>query len=249
MPSNKEKDQLKEVNSLKTVDNEIVETLIREKTLFHGSRQMGQYVAAHLREHPVLRKAREHANAMGALQAMQISADEGAVLQMMARLIRAKSCIEVGFFTGYSALAVALVLPADGKITAIDVQEEWAKVGEDFFEEAGVRDKLDLRIKPGIEALDELLLQEGKEDSFDFGFIDADKSRYVDYYERMLKLVRPGGVIAIDNVFWLDRVAKEEYQDEDTNAIRALNDLMAKDDRIELAYIPTADGVAICYKK
>lgn len=236
------------VNSLQSVDNEIVDTLIEEKSSTHGSTQLGTYVVSHLREHPVLKEAREHANAMGPLQAMQISAEEGAVLQIFVRMMNAQNCIEVGFFTGYSALAVALAMPDDGRITAIDIQEEWAAQGEAFFEQAGVRHKLDLRIQNGQDALKELLQEKGP-NSFDFGFIDADKTGYLDYYESLLQLVRPGGVICIDNVFWLDRVAKEEYQDEDTNAIRALNDFMATDNRIELAYLPTADGVALCYVK
>jgi caffeoyl-CoA O-methyltransferase len=235
-------------NSVKQVDSALVRGLISEKETVHGRRDMGVYVERHLREHPILRKVREHANSMGDLLAMQISADEGAVLQFLVRMLQARRCVEVGFFTGYSALAVALAMPDDGSITAIDINEEWAQVGEAFFTEAGVRHKLDLRIAPAVEALDGMI-SEGSAGAFDFGFIDADKANYAAYYERVLALLRPGGVLAIDNVFWLDRVADAEFQDADTRAIRALNDRIFADSRVEIAYLPTADGVALCYKK
>lgn len=231
------------------VDKAVADTLLLEKISCHGSVGMGVYVERHLREDPVLTKLRIHANSLGSVQAMQISADEGAVLQMLVRMLGAKRCLEVGFFTGYSALAVALALPADGRVTAVDVNAEWAAVGEQFFTEAKIRHKLDLRIQPGIQALDDLLADPKNHASYDFGFIDADKANCVAYYQKMLPLIRSGGAIAIDGVFWLDRVASDEYQDEDTKAMRALNDAIATDDRVYLAYLPTDDGVAICHKK
>lgn len=239
---------LEAVNTIKNVNQDIVDKLIFEKTTTHGDCKMNQYVESHLREHPVLKACRDHANSMGALQAMQISADEGAVLQVVAKMIQAKNCLEVGFFTGYSALAVALAIPPHGSVTAIDVNEDWAKIGEQWFEQAGVRHKLNLVIGDGLCALDELIFN-GKSGTFDLGFIDADKPGYCKYYERMIELIRPGGVICLDNVFWLDRVGDPKYQDSDTVAIRELNDVLTRDDRIELAYLPTADGVAVCYKK
>ena len=227
----------------------VADQLVQEKISCHGSVHMGAYVERHLREHPILTKLRIHADSLGNLQAMQISADEGAVLQMLVRMLGAQRCLEVGFFTGYSALAVALALPTDGVVTAIDTNAEWAAVGEKFFAEANIRHKLDLRIEPGIQALDELLAEPNNHGSYDFGFIDADKINFVQYYEKMLPLIRSGGAIAIDNIFWLDRVASDEYQDEETKTMRALNDLIATDERIHITYLPTADGVAICHKK
>jgi predicted O-methyltransferase YrrM len=248
IPSPHVQDSRKTVAVEKPKD-EVADRLVQERISCHGSIHMGAYVERHLKEHPVLTKLRIHADSLGNLQAMQISADEGAVLQMIVRMLGAKRCLEVGFFTGYSALAVALALPQDGIITAIDINAEWAAVGEKFFTEANVRSKLDLRLQPGVQVLDELLINPSNHGLYDFGFIDADKSNFLQYYEKMLPLIRSGGVIAIDNIFWLDRVASEEYQDEETKTMRALNDLIAADDRIYLAYLPTADGVAICHKK
>ena len=162
---------LAQVNSIKNVNQEVVDKLILEKTTTHGDKKMNQYVASHLREHPVLKQCREHANKMGALQAMQISADEGSALQVFAKMVGAKKCIEVGFFTGYSALAVALALPEDGTITAIDVNEKWAKIGERWFEDAGVRKKLNLIIQDGTSALQDLI--DRLESSADFSDRDA----------------------------------------------------------------------------
>ena len=239
---------MKDTTETPVVDK-VANTLILEKVSCHGSVHMGAYINRHLREAPVLTELRIHANSLGSLQAMQISADEGAVLQMLVRMLSAKRCLEVGFFTGYSALAVALAMPHDGQITAIDVNAEWASVGEKFFTEAKIRHKLDLRIQPGMEALDSLLADATNHAAFDFGFIDADKANFVQYYQKMLQLIRPGGAIAIDGVFWLDRVASDEHQDADTKSMRALNDLISTDERIHVAYLPTADGVAVCYKK
>lgn len=184
------------INTLHGVSQDIVDSLLKSKQTTHGSYGLGQYVRSHLKpEHPVLKECREQAMASGALEALQISVDEGAALALIARMMNARKCIDIGFFTGYSALSVALALPDDGAVTCIDINEEWAAQGKQFFRKAGMEDKLDLRIQDGVKALDGML-ENGEEGTYDFVFIDADKGNYVNYYERSLKLLRPGGVIA-----------------------------------------------------
>ncbi len=187
---------LNAINTLHGVSQDIVDALIQSKQTIHGSFGLGQYVRSHMKsEHPILRECREQAIASGALEAMQISVDEGAALAMIARMVNARKCIDVGFFTGYSALAVALAIPEDGQVTGIDINDEWAAQGKEFFCKAGIEDKLDLRIQNAVEVLDDML-ENGEEGTYDFIFIDADKENYVNYYDRSLRLLRPGGVIA-----------------------------------------------------
>ena len=156
----------------------------------------------------------------------------------------AKRTIEIGTFTGYSALAVALALPEDGTIVACDISEKWTAIGKNKWEQAGVAKKIDLRIGPASETLDELIAK-GEEASFDFAFIDADKANYLDYYKKCLKLVRKGGVIAIDNVLWSGAVINPDINDDDTKAIRELNDFLAQDDRVSLSMVPIGDGLTL----
>lgn len=179
---------------------------------------------------------------------MQIGADQGQLMAMLVKAIGAKRCLEVGVFTGYSSTVVALALPADGKIVACDVSEEFTAVARKYWEKANVANKIELRLGPALETLDELI-EEGESGSFDFVFIDADKPNYLAYYERALSLVRRGGLIAIDNVLWSGKVAEKEVLDEQTVAIRQVNDHLHHDDRIDLCMIPTGDGLTLALKR
>lgn len=182
------------------------------------------------------------------LHAMQISPEQGAFMALLVRLIGARHTLEVGTFTGYSALVVAEALPPDGKVIACDVSEEWTAIGRPFWERAGVAGKIDLRLAPAVETLDALLAAGGA-GSIDFAFIDADKPNYDAYYERCLELVRPGGVIGIDNVLWGGRVADEAVDDEATRAIRALNAKVQGDARVDITMLPIGDGLTLAVKR
>ncbi|HET9539003.1 MAG TPA: class I SAM-dependent methyltransferase, partial [Candidatus Limnocylindria bacterium] len=196
-----------------------------------------------VREHPVLARLRARTATMANAQ-MQISPDEGAFLQMLVRLLPARRVLEVGTFTGYSSTAMALAQDDDDRILCCDVSEEWTDIAREAWTEAGVADRITLRLAPAVETLDELVA-EGQGSLFDLAFIDADKGNYDNYYERALRLVRPGGLIAIDNVLWSGRVVDESDQEADTRAIRALNEKIAVDERVDLAMTPIADGVTL----
>jgi predicted O-methyltransferase YrrM len=178
---------------------------------------------------------------------MQISPEQGQFMALLVKLIGAKKTLEIGVFTGYSSLIVALALPADGKIVACDVSEEYTSIARRYWQQAGVADKIDLHIAPALETLDKLLTA-GEAGTFDFAFIDADKGNYENYYERSLELIRPGGLIAIDNVLWSGKVADTEIQDNQTNKIRALNRKLHQDSRITLSLVPIADGLTLAMK-
>lgn len=179
---------------------------------------------------------------------MQISVEQGQFMGLLMELLGARKTLEVGTFTGYSALIVALALPPDGRVVACDVSAEWTGIGRRYWEEAGVAHKIDLQIGPATETLDRLL-GEGQDDSFDFFFIDADKENYDGYYERGLRLVRPGGVIAVDNTLWSGKVADPAVQDDSTVALRALNDKLHRDERITLSLLPIGDGLTLARRR
>ena len=179
---------------------------------------------------------------------MQIAPEEGAFLAFLVELTGARRCIEVGTFTGYSSLAVALALPQDGRLVCCDVSEEWTSLARRFWDEAGVADRIDLRIAPAADTLDRLL-DDGEQDAYDFAFVDADKAGYDGYYERLLRLVRPGGLIAFDNTLWGGEVLDEQAADDDTRALQALNRKLAGDDRITLCLLPVADGVTLARRR
>ena len=179
---------------------------------------------------------------------MQISPEQGQFMQMLVKLTGTRRALEVGTFTGYSALAVASVLPEGGTLIACDISERYTAVGRPYWEEAGVDGKIDLRIGPAVESLD-ALLADGGSASFDFAFIDADKTNYANYYERCLELVRPGGLIAIDNVLWDGAVADPADNSEDTRAIRALNESLKIDERVDLSLVPIGDGLTLARKR
>jgi predicted O-methyltransferase YrrM len=179
---------------------------------------------------------------------MQISPEQGAFMALLVRLLGARRTIEVGTFTGYSALVVAEALPDDGQIIACDVSNEWTSIGREFWQRAGLAGKIDLRIAPAADTLDGLLA-DGEAGRFDFAFIDADKSNYDAYYERCLELLRPGGVIGIDNVLWGGAVVDESRQDDDTIAIRALNAKVHADERVDTMMLPIGDGLTLAIKR
>ncbi|NET32330.1 MAG: SAM-dependent methyltransferase [Cyanothece sp. SIO1E1] len=179
---------------------------------------------------------------------MQIAPEQGQFMALLVQLMGATKALEIGVFTGYSSLCVALALPPAGKLVACDVSQESTAIAQRYWQAAGVADKVDLRLAPALETLEQLLAQ-GQADSFDFVFIDADKGNYSHYYERSLQLVRPGGLIAIDNVLWSGRVADASDQAASTQSIRAFNQKLHQDQRIFLSLVPIADGLTLAYKK
>ena len=194
------------------------------------------------RETRVQRELREETQKLPMGQ-MQIGPDQAALMQVLVRILGAKRCIEVGTFTGYSALAVALALPASGKIICCDVSEEWTSIGRRYWKKAGVARKIDLRVAP---ALDTLKVLKGR---FDFAFIDADKPNYWSYYQRCLQLIRKGGLIAVDNTLWGGSVINPEKQSESTQALRDFNERVAKDRRVDIALVPIGDGLTLAVKR
>ena len=182
---------------------------------------------------------------LGMISGMQIAAEQGTFMAILAGAIGARSAVEVGTFTGYSALCVARALPADGKLLCCDINEQWTSVGRRYWERAGVANKITLKLAPAAETLKALPASH----TFDFAFIDADKTSYAIYYEEILKRLRPSGLMIIDNVLWSGAVADEAKQDADTQALRKLNDFIAKDTRVEAVMLGIADGLTIVRKK
>ncbi|MGS1121079.1 class I SAM-dependent methyltransferase [Rhodanobacter sp. UC4436_H3] len=206
-----------------------------------------RYLLDHsLREHPQQLALREATAAHPRAQ-MQISPEQGQFMALLVKLIGARRCIEVGVFTGYSALSVALALPEDGHLLACDISAEFTAVGQPFWARAGVAHKIELRLAPARETLDACLAA-GDAGNYDFAFIDADKTGYDDYYERCLRLLRPGGLLAIDNVLWGGAVA-QPASDDDTRALQALNDKLHHDERIDLSMLPLGDGLSLARKR
>jgi len=179
---------------------------------------------------------------------MQISADQGTLLALLARTVGARRAVEIGTFTGYSALAVATALPADGALVCCDVSDEWTRIGRRYWNEAGVAARIDLRLGPALSTLDALLHESGAA-SFDFAFIDADKSNYDGYYEACLKLVRAGGLILLDNMLWGGKVAQPEVYDSDPDALRVLNAKIRDDARVDACLLTVGDGVMVARKR
>jgi len=200
-----------------------------------------------VRETAVQKKLRDETSRLPQA-GMQIGADQGVLFAILVHAIGATKALEIGTFTGYSALAVAMALPKDGKLVACDVSEEWTAVGRRHWAEAGVADKIDLRIAPALDTL-AALFADGQSGTFDFAFIDADKPAYDGYYERCLELLRPNGLIAIDNVLWSGKVADPTVDDESTVALRKLNAKVADDPRVEACLLTVGDGVLLVRKK
>jgi caffeoyl-CoA O-methyltransferase len=198
------------------------------------------------REHPVLRRCREE-TAKWPNANMQIAPEQGAFLALLAKLLGARQTLEIGTFTGYSALSVALALPEDGRVVALDVSREYTDRARGFWKEAGMEHRIELRLGPGLESFDRMI--ENREGPFDMAFIDADKSNYDSYYERALRLIRPGGVVALDNMLWSGAVADSAIVDPDTSALRALNAKIHADERVDMALTTIADGVMLARKR
>ncbi len=199
------------------------------------------------REDPIERRLREETATLSQA-VMQITPGQGAFMALLVRLMGAATCIEVGTFTGYSALAVARALPPGGKLICCDVSEEWTAMGRRYWREAGVEEKIDLRIAPALDTL-EALGSEGLGGKVDFAFIDADKVNYAAYYEALLGLLRPGGLIAVDNVLWSGAVVDPEDSSADTAAIRELNETIATDERVDHVLLPVGDGLTLARKR
>jgi caffeoyl-CoA O-methyltransferase len=205
-----------------------------------------EYTVAHGHNgDPLLRELAEETAKLGPIAMMQISPEQGTFMGILARAIGAKSAVEVGTFTGYSAICVARALPPDGRMLCCDVSDEWTKVARRYWERAGVAGKITLKLGPGAETLRALPASQ----SFDIAFIDADKPNYRIYYEEILKRLRPRGLILLDNVLWGGAVVDDSDQSENTKAIRELNDFIAHDSRVEAVLLPLADGIMIAQKK
>ncbi|MDQ2947394.1 MAG: class I SAM-dependent methyltransferase [Acidobacteriota bacterium] len=206
-----------------------------------------EYIVANsVRESDLLRRLRAETGARPNA-VMQISADQGQFFVLLMHLLKARKTLEIGVFTGYSSLAVALALPADGKVVACDISEEYTAVARRYWQEAGVAGKIDLRIAPAAETL-HVRIQDGQEGTFDFAFIDADKTGYAEYFELCLRLLRSGGLIALDNMLQSGKVIDPAVNDKDTVAIRELNARLVEDRRVVVSLLPIADGVTLAVK-
>ncbi len=212
-----------------------------------NSRVYNYLLSVSVREAEILTQLRKETN-RHPMSVMQISPDQGQFMGLLVQLLGAKKTLDIGVFTGYSSLVVALALPSDGRVIACDVDAESTAIARRYWSNAGVADKIDLRLAPALETLDSLLAA-GEAGSFDFAFIDADKKNYPNYYERALELLRPGGVIAIDNVLWSGRVADPEDTDKRTIAIRQFNQQLYQDRRVQISMLPIADGLTLAMKQ
>jgi caffeoyl-CoA O-methyltransferase len=194
---------------------------------------------------PVQRALIEETKALGGISMMQISPEQGAFMSLFTRVVGARNVVEVGTFTGYSALCIARGLPDDGRLLCCDVSDEWTSVGRKYWEQAGVADRIDLKIAPAVETLRALPAEE----SIDLAFVDADKPNYAAYYEELLTRLRPNGVILVDNVLWGGNVIEDDPNDANRVAIRAFNDQVAADDRVDTVMLPLGDGLTLLRKR
>lgn len=200
-----------------------------------------------LREPPILQELHKVTAALASSQ-MQIAPEQGQFMALLIKLMGARRTIEVGVYTGYSSLAVALALPDDGQIIACDINEEWTAIAREYWRKANIAHKVDLRIAPANETLQELI-DEGEIESFDFAFIDANKNGYIEYYEQCLRLIRQGGLILLDNTLREGKVADSNCDDRTTCAIRAINEKLKHDQRVDISLLPIGDGVTLARKK
>ena len=200
-----------------------------------------------LRDDPLRARLRQE-TARNDMARMQSAPEQGQLMALLVKLIGARKALEIGVYTGYSALCVAGALPADGRLVACDNNETWTTVAQRYWKQAGLDKRIELRLAPALETLDALIAN-GESGSFDFAFIDADKENYGGYYEHALTLLRPGGLIAVDNTLWSGQVADPAYQDADTRAIRAFNEALYRDTRVDISLIPIADGLTLAMKR
>jgi predicted O-methyltransferase YrrM len=200
-----------------------------------------------LRDDPLRRRLREE-TARDDMARMQSAPEQGQLMELLVKLMGARKALEVGVYTGYSALCVASALPEDGRLIACDINATWTLVAQRYWKEAGLSEKIQLRLAPALDTLDELVAN-GESGSFDFAFIDADKENYANYYERVLALLRSGGLAAIDNTLWSGQVADPACQDAETRAIRAFNAALHRDERVDISLVPIADGMTLARKR
>lgn len=206
------------------------------------------YLLQHsLREEEVLKELRKLTSTLTGAE-MQISPEQGQFMFLLMKLLGAKKTLDIGTFTGYSALIVALALPQDGQVIACDVSAESSNIAKAFWQKAGVANKVHLHLAPALETL-QSLVDKGESGTFDFAFIDADKANYSNYYELALQLLRPGGLVAVDNVLWSGKVADKDVTDKQTQAIRALNEEIFHDKRVEISMLPIGDGLTLARKR
>ncbi|PZP64457.1 MAG: SAM-dependent methyltransferase [Azospira oryzae] len=217
------------------------------KTFTLDERLYDYLLAVSLREPPILAELRRETRA-DPLARMQIAPEQGQFMALLAKLTGAKRYLEIGVYTGYSSLWMALALPEDGSIVACDVSEEWTSIARRYWERAGVGHKIELRLAPALVTLDELMAA-GEAERFDLAFIDADKENYWAYFERCLQLVRPGGLIAIDNTLWSGKVADPDDHEPTTEAVRAFNRRLWGEGRVALSLVPIGDGLTLALKK
>ncbi len=212
---------------------------------FHLSAEIHEYIVAHgTPPDDVQRGLIEETSKLGGISIMQIAPEQGAFMTLFARAIGARRAIEIGTFTGYSALCLARGLPDDGRLICCDISDEWTSIGRPYWEKAGVAHKIDLRIAPALETLKSL----SDDGAYDLAFIDADKPGYAGYFEELMRLLRPGGTILCDNVLWMGNVVDPRADDENTQAIRAFNDLVAADPRVDTAMLAVSDGLTLLRK-
>lgn len=217
-------------------------------TTLNLDQNLHTYLIDHsVREPAILKELRAMTHQLSE-STMQISPEQGQLMGVLVRMLGAKKTLDIGTFTGYSSLVVALALPADGKVIALDVSEEWTSIAKQFWHTAGVAEKVELKLAPAKESLQELI-NDNQINTFDFAFIDADKSNYDAYYEFALQLVRPGGLVAVDNVLWSGKVADTNVNDLSTENIRALNKKIHKDARVHICMLPIGDGLTLAIKK
>ena len=208
--------------------------------------ELHRYLVEHgARQDDVLRRLADETAALGDVAVMQIAPDQGALITLLVRAIGARRALELGTFTGYSAICIARGLPDDGRLLACELSEEWAQVARRYFAEAGVEDRVELRLGPALDTLRTL----GDDESFDFAFIDADKQTYLEYYEAVLKLLRPGGLMLIDNVLRGGAVLDSDDDSAANEVVKELNERVAADDRVDVAMIGVADGIALALKR
>jgi caffeoyl-CoA O-methyltransferase len=219
---------------------------VRPPKSFLLTAELADYLVEHgTPPDPVQRALIEETAALGAVAGMQIAPEQGAFLTVFTRLIGARRAIEIGTFTGYSALCIARGLPDDGRLVCCDVSEEWTAIGRKAWDSAGVGERIDLRIAPALDTLAAL----PADAAFDLAFIDADKPNYANYFEALLPRIRPNGAILVDNVLWDGNVVKDDATDANTLAIKAFNDEVAGDGRVEVVMLPVADGLTLCRKR
>ena len=216
-----------------------------QKTLTLTEPLYNYFLTHSVKEHPLQTKLREETSDM-VMSRMATAPEQGQLLALLVKALQVKKYLEIGVFTGSSSLAVGLNLPEDAQIVALERKQEWAEIAQVYWEKAGFADRVDLRIAPALDSLNELL-QEGAAGTFDLAFIDADKPHYPDYFEICLQLVRKGGLIIIDNVFWHGNVVRDDHNDVDTEAMRAFNRKIYEDDRVQIAMVPVGDGMTLAY--